>query len=399
MIKLIKLFKMQILFILIFTFLGLNSYSSPLLSAEEGITEKIENEKKELEKLKTQIEERRKKSKEAAKKERSILWNIEEIDYKLGIMKKELRLLDYQLKKKEGDIVFVNTEINGLKKEIDKKSRLLKERLRVVYKNRTGGYLQILFASKDYSTLMRRYKYIKLIVDREAELINSYKDSLNKINNKKIELEKGKEEILYYKGNLTDKEEEIRTEREKKVAILKEVRTEKELYDKLVKELEESASQLSKMIDQLSAAKDKEPVSLSGRFKEEMGRLRWPINGNIAGYFGKQKHPKFNTFIVRKGIDIAAREGDKIKAVFSGKVVYADWFKGYGMLIIVDHDEGYYTVYGNASRLLVSSGDYVVKDHVIAEAGDTGISREGNLYFEIRYKGEPQDPMKWLVKR
>lgn len=395
----IKLFKMQILFILIFTFLGLNSYSPPPLSAEEGITEKIENEKKELEKLKAQIEERRKKSKEAAKKERSILWNIEEIDYKLGIMKKELRLLDYQLKKKEGDIVFVNTEINGLKKEIDKKSRLLKERLRVVYKNRTGGYLQILFASKDYSTLMRRYKYIKLIVDREAELINSYKDSLNKINNKKIELEKGKEEILYYKGNLTDKEEEIRAEREKKVAILKEVRTEKELYDKLVKELEESASQLSKMIDQLSAAKDKEPVSLSGRFKEEMGRLRWPINGNIAGYFGKQKHPKFNTFIVRKGIDIAAREGDKIKAVFSGKVVYADWFKGYGMLIILDHDEGYYTVYGNASRLLVSSGDYVAKDHVIAEAGDTGISREGNLYFEIRYKGEPQDPMKWLVKR
>jgi len=389
----------QIFLILIFTFIGLNSYSPPPLSAEEGITEKIENEKKELEKLKAQIEERRKKSKEAAKKERSILWNIEEIDYKQGIMKKELRLLDYQLKKKEGDIIFVNTEINGLKKEIDNKSRLLKERLRVVYKNRTGGYLQILFASKDYSTLMRRYKYIKLIVDREAELINSYKDSLNKINNKKIELEKGKEEILYYKGNLTDKEEEIRAEREKKVVILKEVRTEKELYDKLVKELEESASQLSKMIDQLSAAKDKEPVSLSGRFKEEMGRLRWPINGNIVGYFGKQKHPKFNTFIIRKGIDIAAREGDKIKAVFSGKVVYADWFKGYGMLIILDHNDGYYTVYGNASRLLVSSGDYVAKDHVIAEAGDTGISREGNLYFEIRYKGEPQDPIRWLAKR
>ena len=369
------------------------------LSAEEGITEKIENEKKELEKLKTQIEERRKKSKEAAKKERSILWNIEEIDYKQGIMKKELRLLDYQLKKKEGDIVFVNTEINGLKKEIDKKSSLLKERLKVVYKNRTGGYLQVLFASKDYSTLMRRYKYIKLIVDRESELINSYKDSLNKINNKKIELEKGKEEILYYKNNLTDKEDEIKSERSKKVAILQEVRTEKELYDKLVKELEESASQLSKMIDQLSSAKDKEPLSLSGRFKEEMGRLRWPVSGNIVGYFGKQKHPKFNTYIVRKGIDIAAREGDKIKAVFIGKVVYADWFKGYGMLIILDHGEGYYTVYGNASRLLVSSGDHVAKDHVIAEAGDTGISREGNLYFEIRYKGEPQDPIRWLTKR
>lgn len=397
--KLIKLFKMQIFFILIFTFLGLNTYSPPLLYAEEDLTEKIENEKKELEKLKAQIEERRKKSKEAAKKERSILWNIEEIDYKLGIMKKELRLLDYQLKKKEDDIAFVKTEISGLKNEIDKKNRLLKDRLRVVYKNRTGGYLQILFASKDYSTLMRRYKYIKLIVDREAELINSYKDSLNKINNKKIELEKGKEEILYYKKNLTEKEDEIKSERSKKVAILQEVRTEKEVYDKLVKELEESASQLSNMIDQLGAAKDKEPLSLSGRFKEEMGKLRWPVNGSIVGYFGKQKHPKFNTYIVRKGIDIAAREGDKIKAVFSGKVVYADWFKGYGMLIILDHNDGYYTVYGNASRLLVSSGDYVTKDHVIAEAGDTGISREGNLYFEIRYKGEPQDPIRWLTKR
>ncbi len=377
---------------------GLTLSSPAFLFAEESPGKKIEKEKQELERLKAQIEERRKRAKEAAKKERSILWNLEEIDYRLGIMRKELRLLDWQLKEKERDIVSINSEIISLKGEIDKKKGLLKNRFRAAFKHRKGGYLQVLFASRDYSTLMRRYKYMGLIIDKEAELINGYRENLERISSKKIELEKGRQEILYYKKNLTSKEDEIRAEREKKTALLQEVRSEKEQYNSLVKELEESASELRAMIDQLSRKKEPPPL-LYGRFKEAKGRLKWPVDGNVAGYFGKQRHPKFNTYIIRKGIDIAAKEGEGIKGVYSGKVAYADWFRGYGMLIILEHSDGYYTVYGNASRLLVSVGDSVSANQVIAEVGDSGVSRQGNLYFEIRYMGDPQDPMQWLTRR
>jgi septal ring factor EnvC (AmiA/AmiB activator) len=112
-----------------------------------------------------------------------------------------------------------------------------------------------------------------------------------------------------------------------------------------------------------------------------------------------QRHPQFGTMVFRRGIEIQASEGESVRAVRDGQVAYADWYKGYGKLMILDHGNGFYTLYGNLSRLDLSRGAQAVGGQVIGLAGDTGSLKGSKLYFEIRRNGEAQDPLLWLAKK
>ena len=116
-------------------------------------------------------------------------------------------------------------------------------------------------------------------------------------------------------------------------------------------------------------------------------------------FFGKQKHPTFNTYVQRRGIEIQTAEGSEIRAVMPGIVVYADWLKGYGLVIILDHANGYFSLYAHAARILAKVGEQVAGGRPIGETGDTGVTGENTLYFELRAGTEPVDPLQWLAKR
>jgi len=115
--------------------------------------------------------------------------------------------------------------------------------------------------------------------------------------------------------------------------------------------------------------------------------------------FGRQKHPKFNTYVQRKGIEIRAAQGSVIRSVADGVVAFADWMRGYGLLTIVDHGEGFFSLYAHASKLLVNVGETVRSNQPIGEIGDTGLTGENTLYFELRQRGQALDPLAWLARR
>jgi septal ring factor EnvC (AmiA/AmiB activator) len=119
----------------------------------------------------------------------------------------------------------------------------------------------------------------------------------------------------------------------------------------------------------------------------------------VVSHFGRQKHPTFDTYIQRKGIEIRAAEGSIIRAVLAGTVVYADWLKGYGLVIIADHANGIFSLYAHASKLLTDVGAWIEAGQTIGETGDTGMTGENTLYFELREGAEPVDPLLWLSKR
>ena len=101
----------------------------------------------------------------------------------------------------------------------------------------------------------------------------------------------------------------------------------------------------------------------------------------------------------KKGIEIETQEGSAIKAVFGGNVVYADWLKGYGLVVILDHDNGFFSFYAHASKLLVAQGEDVASGEVIGQAGASGLTDKTILYFELRKGTQPVDPQQWLVQR
>jgi septal ring factor EnvC (AmiA/AmiB activator) len=108
---------------------------------------------------------------------------------------------------------------------------------------------------------------------------------------------------------------------------------------------------------------------------------------------------RFKTPVFRRGIYIKADEGVITKAIYTGKVVYADWFKGYGKVIIINHGSGYHSVYANLSELFLRPGDIVKRRQALGKVGQSGTIRDPALYFEIRYKGKPLNPLQWLAKK
>jgi septal ring factor EnvC (AmiA/AmiB activator) len=121
-----------------------------------------------------------------------------------------------------------------------------------------------------------------------------------------------------------------------------------------------------------------------------------PVRGNIVETFGKHKHPEFNSYTFSKGLSIAAGAGTEIKAIYDGSVIFADYFKGYGNMVIVDHGGGYFSLYAHASKITKKVGAEVVRNETLGTVGDLDSAKGPMLYFEIRYQGKPVDPAGWV---
>jgi septal ring factor EnvC (AmiA/AmiB activator) len=195
------------------------------------------------------------------------------------------------------------------------------------------------------------------------------------------------------------KRQELETEARKNETMVREIRLNRTTYQQTLKELAESAEDLQRLMDKIIAQEWTVPASWVP-FTERRSRLDWPIEGRVITAFGAEKNPNFNTVVMNKGVEIApAPDKSLVLAVHSGKVVYADYFQGYGNLLIVDHGLTYYTLYGHCSEFLAKVGDMVRAGQPVAVVGDTGSLKGECLYFEIRYRTKALDPLQWLKRR
>lgn len=163
-----------------------------------------------------------------------------------------------------------------------------------------------------------------------------------------------------------------------------------------VAKLRTEEKRLGDLIKQLSEATAGFPVDTGQSFASLKGKLAWPVQGRIAGDFGQ---PRGGGPVKWTGVLLEAAAGTPVRAVYAGRVAYADWLPGLGLLVIVDHGGGYMSLYGHNEALLKESGDSVESGEPIAQVGDTGGQARPALYFEIRYRGEPVNPHPWIVRR
>jgi len=388
----VRVYAATILWIVVF----LSSEILAHAGSTEPLTEKIQQERQDLKKLQRTIEEKQRRRREAERKVNSVLSSLDEIDDRLRIKRQELLLVDLNLKQRDYQLGRLKEELAQRQEEIDMKKAALRDRLRLMHKERQEEPLRLLFLAKDPSDLFRRYQTLVWISRKEGMILEDYSAAYRRLAEKELEIRQAREGLLQDKEKLAQKLKEIEFDRRSKTALLASVKGEKATYEKMVVELEDAAGHLRSLIQDLERQR-KASQPLKG-FVREKGKLPWPNAGEIIASFGKQKHPRFNAYIFRKGIEIRSEEGDKIRAIYDGTAVYADWFKGYGLLMILDHGENYYSLYAHAEKLLVGVGEKVRKDQVIGLVGDTGFTGESSLYFEIRHGSEPEDPVQWLQR-
>ncbi len=362
------------------------------------------NSAKELRRINREMAEKKKALTWAKRREHSVLTDLDKLDRGIQASSSELADRQRQLREAETTLQGIEKSNAELDRELSGLKRLYGLRLRALYKMQHNGAAAIFFLENTGSAL-KQIKYLGLIAERDRTVMTEYRSALDRLVLRQREITGKKEEILRSRQSVAATKAGLETKRLQKAALLASIRQEKGLYTETLRELEASSASLWAMIkrdEETRRSAQKPPPSAPGgreTFVRANGRLPWPLEGRVLTRFGMQRHPQFGTMVFRRGIEIEAREGQEVRAVKEGEVVYADWYKGYGKLLIIDHGNGFYTLYGYLSRLDLVKGDRVAKGQVIGLAGETGSLRGAKLYFEVRRNGEAEDPLSLLARK
>jgi septal ring factor EnvC (AmiA/AmiB activator) len=381
---------------------GLLGLSWPTVAGADPITDKIEKERKALDQLKGRIEETRKQADEAGKKRESLLQGIQTLDERVLHYRQAHQEISRKLRKKDQEIEVINTQLAGLRVSVRERQNAILARLRVQYMEGRFGYWKTLLASDSYGDFQRRLQYLSAVSERDYALMGTFRADMTRMEQAERQREEARVGILSYKQSTEKQLAEMKSAKKEKKVYLTKITREKESYEHVLQELGRSASRIDSLLRELEqrrrAAAIRPPTGEIAP-RGVKGALPWPADGSIISFFGRQKHPAFNTYVQRRGIEIKTAEGSAIHAVMPGSVVYADWLKGYGLVIILDHANGFFSLYAHASKLLVTVGAQVGASQAIGETGDTGMTGENTLYFELRQGAEPLDPLQWLARR
>lgn len=375
------------------------------------------NEKKQLQGIRQEIREKKRLITKTKRVERVVSGELALMDRNLQEKTASLAVLNRDLHKVETGLRETHAEIDTVLKDVESRKRLLQKRLVSVYKAGEAGTVRFFFSSESVPRMMENLRYMKSLMENDRKLVAAYNERLEKLKSLKATLERDVRRKEGLKQSIEKTKREIETEKQKKASYLVKVRMEKKSYIDSLRELEANSRRLQTIIEKLEAARRKRytadarrkavkqdrsggasyvPPSSSTGFGSQKGRLSLPAQGRIVDFFGRHKHPEFNSYTNINGIFIAAPVGTAVHAVYDGKVVFSEYFKGYGNMVIVDHGDGFFSLYAHNSRLFKKAGADVKKNELLAKIGDVDSTRGPVLYFEIRYQGRPIDPGPWI---
>jgi septal ring factor EnvC (AmiA/AmiB activator) len=368
-------------------------------------------EQKKLQQTERQLREERKKAAEARARESSVLAELEVIERRLADKQREIARLDARMKRAAADVQSLRGEVRQLETQRAGQQAALARRLRAMYKVHVqGGALPLLLAGDDPTTRAAAIRHLGSLASLDARLIQEYRGTSDRLEDRRGREEARQRDLAGLRAEAQREQAEVDADIAKRRILLAKVRDERAYHERMVGELTEATRRLEAFIRDLQAKQRRlakiPPPAKPGTeappavgFGTLRGRLPWPTDGRVVSAFGAQVHPRFGTRTFRNGVDIEPGEGRDVAAVFGGHVVYTGWFKGYGNLIILDHDNEYYTLYAHVADILVKEGDDVKQGQRIGTVGDTGSLDGTRLYFEVRFEGKPQNPEQWLRKR
>ena len=317
-----------------------------------------------------------------------VIAQSEQIDREMDIIQTEIYAIDDIIAEADAQIAEKEAEILRYEEEIEVQDTRFKACLRAMDENSTMSYLDLILSSESFSELLINLETINEMTEHDMAIIQEMTDL-------KTEVEAAKEVI----------EAEKKTQEEARgIAVEKQSQLEKKLSEKeaLAKSLEKDIKKYQQVYEearrQEEALKKSVTGSLSSAPYTGTGKFTWPAPSytRISSPYGWRNHPIFKTQKFHSGVDLAAPGGSNILAAESGTVKFAGWNGGYGNCLIIDHGGGITTLYGHASKLCVSKGDYVVKGSVVAKVGTTGNSTGNHLHFEVLINGKTTDPMAYI---
>ena len=360
------------------------------------------SKQRELEDTRRQARESRAMAQQLKGKETQALGQLHRTDRELSLTRNRLRNLLRRRQNLGQQLELTRTDLQMSIHSLTGARERLRHRLRSIYKVGPARDLEVLLSQQSFAQLLARWDFLLMVAEQDRQLMEEVRD-------RKVQVEQLESRLA---GHLTQIERTTRlttgeNKRLNKLRIqratqVQSIQTQRQAYEAAAAELERSARALQSLLVRLEQKRRNEtsrgaPEPYSGDFAKGQGSLDWPVRGTLVGRFGPETHPRFGTTINNNGVDIAAAIGTPVRAVAKARVEYtSEDFASYGPIVILNHGDGYFTLYAHLSEIEVTVGQEIPAGQIIGRVGDTGSLKGPELHFEVRKGGTALNPEDWL---
>ena len=347
-----------------------------------------------LDRIRTDITRLRQRLENVRRQAQTAALQLEAVSLELGIRNQELELAVREEARIDGEQRATQAEIDALVPRLAKQKEDLRRRLVALY--RLGGlsYLRVLLTLESDRNPIEAVSMLSYLVSRDSRAVSSFQASQRLLSARQTELAGRMAQLRQVRAEVEERRRAVEAAVRQQRTVVARLKTEESGAAQQLAALEEKARRLQRLIDSLSQQKGGTQPALD--IRSVQGALEWPVEGKVIERFGRQRNPKFATFTINNGLKIEALPGTPVRAVFSGTVLFSQWFKGYGNLIILDHGNRVFSLYGNVKASSVTVGERIATGQPIAGVGESEETSSGHLYFEMRQDNRPEDPQKWL---
>ncbi len=330
----------------------------------------------------------------ARQQTRSAESDLQETDLELSIRTSELELAVVTEAKLIGERQVVEREIAAVGPQLTANRRYLARRLAALYRLGSMGYVRLFFSMDGQRDPLEAISTLRYLVQRDARTLESVRHAGAELEVRQRDLAARQGRVGEARRVVEQRRREVATSRQTKEKLLASLRVPELGSTRQLADLEEKARRLERLVTVLSQqAPGRTPIL---DIRSVQGALPWPVQGKVVEDFGRQRNAKFATVTTSNGLKVEVAAGTAVRAVFQGTVLFSQWFKGYGNLIILDHGNRIFTLYGNLKSPAVAPGDRIAAGQAIAAVGEGEDAASGYLYFEVRQNNRPEDPQKWL---
>jgi septal ring factor EnvC (AmiA/AmiB activator) len=357
-------------------------------SAEEARLEKVRGEIRDL-------EERLRTTQARAG---SVLDSLEEIELRQALLRREAEALRQEERGALEEESRCRIEAAAIGSRVEASQHDLRRWLAEAYKAGPARDARVLWVSSSPSQFAAARRAVEALSLEQARRIDSYRADRERLDRVLEELGRKRARIADLRREVAARETDLGRGRRQKETILSGLKREEASQRRAISDLSQVETEIRSLLETLARPGGEGRIPSLG-FARFRGLLSWPLKGRLAIPFGNVRHPRFSTIVPHPGVDIAAPSGQDVRAVYDGRVVFSDWFKGYGEMVVIDHGDGYLSIYGHVSERLVTPGQDVHQGDPIARSGEGGSFDGAGLYFEIRHDGKPEDPARWLKGR
>ncbi|MHC6227840.1 murein hydrolase activator EnvC family protein [Pseudomonas sp. X10] len=359
----------------------------------------------------------------------------------IGKLEKQVEALQQELKKTEGELERLDNEKKKLQSARIEQQRLIAVQARSAYQNGREEYLKLLLNQQNPEKFARTLTYYDYLSKARLEQLRAFNETLRQLAGVEQDIARQQAQLLAQRGNLDSRRQELEAVRNERRQVLAKLNSDMKARDQKLQSRQQDQAELTRVLKTIEetlarqareaeqarqrallarqeaekqrqrealAARDdgsKKPRPLlgplvsstgetyGGAFSAARGKLPWPVNGRLLARFGEARGD--DSRAKWDGVMISATPGSQVRAVHGGRVVFADWLRGAGLLVILDHGNGYLSLYGHNQSLLKSAGDIVKAGEAISTVGNSGGQDSAGLYFAIRQQGRPSDPAQW----